>query len=92
MSTTMSPEHPRVTKLSRGSGAEDLIVFANAAVVAGTEQTLWMRDEDDDHVLITLGQERITLEFYDVEGAERLYELLGEAVRFLESKRRTVSG
>lgn len=81
-----------VTQLSRGPEGGDLIVFANAGIHAGTEQALWMRERDDDYVSITLGQERLTLDFYDVESAERLRELLAEAARLLGSKRRAADG
>ena len=63
----------------------DVSVFANAGVSADTSITLHMRRSDDDAVSILFGEERITLEFYDVESLERLRDLASEGIRRLRA-------
>jgi len=63
----------------------DVSVFANAGVSADASITLHMRRPDDDAVSILFGDERITLEFYDVESLERLRDLASEGIRRLRA-------
>lgn len=91
MATTTSSARPCSTRLSRGPGGGDLIVTANIGIDADAEQALWMREPDDGYVSISFGQERLTLDFYDVESVERLRELLGEAARLLRPELQTAT-
>jgi hypothetical protein len=64
----------------------DVALFANAAVDAEVEIALHSpRTPDDEVVSIFFGQERITLEFYDVESLERLRDLAHEGARRLRT-------
>jgi hypothetical protein len=57
----------------------DVALFANAAVDAEVEITLpSSRAPDDEIVTIFFGDERVGLQFYDVESLERLREVADE--------------
>jgi hypothetical protein len=58
-----------------------LSMFASAAVNADVPITL--HTPDDESVSILFGEERFTLEFYDVESLERLRNLADEGARRL---------
>lgn len=60
-------------------------VFANVGVSADTPVSLYMRRPDDDSVTIRFGEERLMLEFFDVESLERLRDLADEAARRLHA-------
>lgn len=61
-------------------------VFANAAVDAEVEITLYPpRTPDDESVSILFGPERITLEFYDAESLQRLRDVAKEATQRLRT-------
>ncbi len=45
--------------------------------------TLYMRTRDDDAVSIMFGNERIALEFYDVDSLERLRDLADKGAQLL---------
>ena len=63
----------------------DVGVFANAGVSADVSIALHMRRPDDDAVAIMFGDERIRLEFYDVESLERLRDLAVEGAHRLRA-------
>lgn len=83
MSVTSMPAPPFVQFVDSKRG--DVSVFANAGVSADTSITLHMRKPDDDAVSILFGDERITLEFYDVDSLERLRDLANEGIRRLRA-------
>ena len=64
----------------------DLVLFANAAVDAEVEIALHSsKVTDDEAVSILFGNERVTLDFYDVESLERLRDLADEGARRLRA-------
>jgi hypothetical protein len=70
----------------RSPARGDVTLFASAGVDAGVAMELhnpaWC---DDRVVMILFGEERITLEFYDVESLERLRDLADAGARRLRS-------
>jgi hypothetical protein len=63
----------------------ELPLFASAGVNADVPITLNMQDPTDELVSILFGEERITLEFYDVESLEHLRDLADEGARRLRT-------
>jgi hypothetical protein len=65
---------------------DDLTLFANAAVDGDVAMALHSPSRPgEEAVYILLGKERVTLEFYDVEGLERLRDLADEGARRLRA-------
>lgn len=63
-----------------------MALFANAAVDDGVEIFLYTRKlPEAESVSILFGDERIALEFYDVESLERLRDLADEGARQLRA-------
>lgn len=63
-----------------------LDLFADATVDAAVEIALHSsRTPDDEAVSISFGQERLRLEFYDVESLERLRDVADEGARRLRA-------
>ncbi|MGH3866894.1 MAG: hypothetical protein ACRDQ4_12285 [Pseudonocardiaceae bacterium] len=80
------PGRPGHARAAGGLVNRDVALFANAAVDAEVEIGLHSpRTPDDEAVSIFFGQERITLEFYDVESLERLRDLAHEGARRLRT-------
>ncbi len=72
-----------------GPAQGDLTTSASAAVDAEVAITLRMRTRDDDAVSIMFGNERITLEFYDVDSLERLRDLADKGAQLLRAATET---
>lgn len=71
----------------------DLALFASAGVDANVEITLYApKTPDDDTVTIFFGEERVTLQFYDVESLERLRDVADEGARQLRAVAMSKSG
>jgi hypothetical protein len=67
-------------------GHSDMVLFVNAAVDDGVEIALRTgRLPETEIVSILFGDERIVLEFYDVESLERLRDLADEGARQLHA-------
>jgi hypothetical protein len=63
----------------------DMLMYTSAAVTDNVPMALYMRRPDDLTVSIQFGEERITLDFYDVESLERLRDLADEGARRLRA-------
>ena len=63
----------------------DMLVYANAGVDADVSMKLYLREPDDNWISILFGDERVSLEFYDVESLERLRDLADEGARQLRA-------
>lgn len=64
---------------------DDMPVYTTAAVDAHVAITLHMRTPDDDAISIKFGNERVTLEFYDVESLERVRDVADDAAQRLRA-------
>lgn len=72
--------------LTTGPGRSDMVLFANAAVDDGVEIALLTGQLPETEIVsILFGDERIVLEFYDVESLERLRDLSDEGARQLRA-------
>jgi hypothetical protein len=63
----------------------DMPVYTSAGVTHNVPMALYMRRPDDLTVSIQFDEERITLDFYDVESLERLRDLADEGARRLRA-------
>ena len=66
-----------------GLATGDPAMFITASVNAEMAITVHMRAPDDEVVSILFGDERLTLEFYDVDSLERLGNIASEAAGLL---------
>jgi hypothetical protein len=66
-----------------GPAGGDMNLYADAGVDASVAMMLHMRTPSDEYVSILFGDDRLTLEFYDVESLERLRDLAAEGAQLL---------
>lgn len=64
---------------------DDLDVFANATVDSAVPIALHTSRLSDEYVSIQFGDERITLDFFDVQSLERLRDMADEGARRLRA-------
>jgi hypothetical protein len=64
---------------------EEMSVYTSAAVRMDTDIVLYTGHLDCEVVSIALGNERLTLEFYDVESLERLRDIAAEGAARLRA-------
>jgi hypothetical protein len=68
------------------TSTEKMSVYTSAAVETETDIVLYTGHLDTcQAVSIALGNERLTLEFYDVESLERLRDIASEGARLLRA-------
>ncbi|MBP2320361.1 hypothetical protein JOF56_000746 [Kibdelosporangium banguiense] len=63
----------------------DMILYTSGGVTDEVAMSLHMRKPNDQAVSILFGNERITLDFYDVQSLERLRDLADEGARRLHA-------
>lgn len=62
-----------------------MVLYSSGGVDAEVAITLLHREPAGDFVSILFGEERLTLEFFDVESLERLRDVAGEGARRLNT-------
>jgi hypothetical protein len=62
-----------------------MLLYTSAGISDDVPMALRMRRPDDPTIAILFGEERITLDFYDVESLERLRDLADEGARRLRA-------
>lgn len=77
--------HPVRDRARDGLVNDDMIFYSSGGVHAEVAITLVHRAPDGDCVSILFGEERLTLEFFDVESLERLRDVADEGARRLNT-------
>lgn len=83
--TSQRPFGPQRRQHDRLPRTRQHAAVANTGVTDDVPITLHMRRPDDRAVSIVFDDERVTLEFYDVESLERLRDLADEGARRLHA-------
>jgi hypothetical protein len=90
--STNTSNTPASRVVRRPGEQGDTPLFVNAGVHEGVAVTLCMRTPDVPGVTLMFGDERLTLEFLDVESLERLRDLADEGARRLRAAFETAAG